>query len=222
MDGAGGKYFKLNATGAVVWDALTAGKSYPEILDELRIHLPLAESRLRSDLDNLLDQLRQRHLIVPDDGLAPSPATPPAERSPAEEPPEVETAAQASRPRFLSVLRAYAALVAADFVLRSCGYRRFYRLIRGWPVSRRRGRLVSAAAVCSQVDAAARFYFKRAWCLQRSAATVCLLRRGGRPAQLVVGVHELPFGAHAWVELEGRVINDDPRVRRYYQEIERL
>jgi hypothetical protein len=76
------------------------------------------------------------------------------------------------------------------------------------------------ARICEAVDTAAAFYFKRAWCLQRSAAQACLLRTRGLPARLVIGVHRVPFLAHAWVELDGRVVNDDPRVRRFYEAIE--
>ena len=36
-----------------------------------------------------------------------------------------------------------------------------------------------------------------------------LRRDGGIPAELVLGVRTFPFEAHAWVELDGRVLNDD-------------
>jgi hypothetical protein len=227
MDSAGGKYFKLNVTGSVVWDALIAGKSHTEILADLQTRFPKVGPRLRSDLDSLLEQLSRCGLIVSRGSLlVPAPAldnSSPAV-APAEEPPADFVAYESSRQdrRTLGLLRAYAALVCADLVLLAAGYDRFARLIKRWPISGRRLRSIGEAAVCAEVDAAARFYFKHAWCLQRSAVTACLLRREGRPAQTVVGVHELPFSAHAWVELGGKVINDDPRVRRYYREIERL
>ena len=59
------------------------------------------------------------------------------------------------------------------------------------------------------VDRAARLYPVRVACLQRAAATVYLLRRRGVPAVLVVGVRQAPFAAHAWVELDGRVVGTD-------------
>jgi hypothetical protein len=227
MDGAGGKYFKLNVTGSVVWDALLAEKSHSEILADLQARFPKAGPRLRSDLDSLLEQLSRSGLIVPRQSiLVPAPALDAASpaAAPVEEPPADLAADEASRKglRTLGLLRAFAALVCADLVLLAAGYGRFARLIKRCPISRQRLRPVGDGAVCAEVDAAARFYFKRAWCLQRSAVTACLLRREGRPAQVVVGVHELPFSAHAWVELGGKVINDDSRVRRYYREIERL
>lgn len=223
LDGAGGRYLKLNPTGALIWDGLVAGKSEAEMLAELTARFPAAGPRLRTDLENLLEQLRQRRLIVPAGCIAePSPSQP--DGAWAEE--KAASAALSAVPgrgfrRLYRLLLAYVALLLADLALRAGGYPRFSRLIRSWPVSRR-SRPRDAAAVCAEVDAAARFYFRRAWCLQRSAVAACLLRRGGRPARLVVGVHEVPFGAHAWVELGGEVVNDDPRVRRYYQEIERL
>lgn len=227
MDSAGGKYFKLNVTGSVIWDALSARKSHSEILADLQTRFPKAGPRLRSDLDSLLEQLSRCGLIIPRESiLVPAPALDNASPAvvPAKEPPATPVMDEGSRQglRTLGLLRAYLALVCADLVLLIAGYSRFARLIRKWPVSRRRLQSISEAAVCAEVDAAARFYFKHAWCLQRSAVTACLLRREGRSAQTVMGVRELPFSAHAWVELGGKVINDDPRVRRYYREIERL
>lgn len=76
--------------------------------------------------------------------------------------------------------------------------------------------------ICSAVDRAAALYFKRAWCLQRSATATFLLRRAGFPAEMVIGVQRMPFAAHAWVELDGEVANDRPGVRETYRVIERL
>ena len=224
MDSAGGKYFKLNATGSLIWDALVAGKSRQEILAELQERFPQAAGpRLQADLDSLLEQLGRRRLIVPL-GSIPDPVlvTTPQPTIVEQAAESVADEAPGRARRVLGLLLAYTGLVLADLVLLAGGYHRFYRLIKSWPLSRRKLRSPGTAAVCAEVDAAALLYFKRAWCLQRSAVTACLLRREGRPAQMVVGVRELPFAAHSWVELGGRVINDDPRVRLYYREIERL
>ncbi len=40
---------------------------------------------------------------------------------------------------------------------------------------------------CAAVDMACIWYWKEGLCLQRSAATACLLKRFGVPAQLVIG-----------------------------------
>lgn len=50
-------------------------------------------------------------------------------------------------------------------------------------------------------------------CLTYSLALVLLLRRRLPAIKLVIGVKTRPFLSHAWVEYEGRVINDDPDLR---------
>ncbi len=45
-------------------------------------------------------------------------------------------------------------------------------------------------------------------CLPRSLAVYWVLRRRGLPSELVMGVKKDPFGAHAWVEVDGDVISD--------------
>ncbi len=56
-------------------------------------------------------------------------------------------------------------------------------------------------------------------CLSRSLALLLLLRRGGHAAQLRLGVSLAggAFAAHAWVELDGRVLNDRPDVSTRYR-----
>src|SRR5258707_876340 len=61
---------------------------------------------------------------------------------------------------------------------------------------------------------------KRLFCLRRSAATTLLLRRHGHDAELVIGAKLLPFRSHAWVELNGQVINDRPYMHTIYQVLE--
>jgi hypothetical protein len=121
------------------------------------------------------------------------------------------------------VVLAWFALLAADVLLRTRGFGAIYRFVKRWPVKQKRGAAIDdARAICSRVDRASAFYFKRAWCLQRSAVTVVLLRSKGFPAQLSIGVQSIPFLAHAWVELDGRVINDDEAaIRKRFALMER-
>jgi len=58
-------------------------------------------------------------------------------------------------------------------------------------------------------------------CLQRSVATTLLLRRSGVRAEMVIGAQLLPFRSHAWVEVDGAVVNDKPYMREIYQPLER-
>jgi Transglutaminase-like superfamily len=79
----------------------------------------------------------------------------------------------------------------------------------------------SVEALSHAMDLACVFYFKRVLCLQRSVATVILLRRHGWNAKLVTGVQILPFEAHAWVEIANEVVNDKPYMHEIYQVLER-
>ncbi len=75
--------------------------------------------------------------------------------------------------------------------------------------------------ICHSVDLACIWYWKQVLCLQRSIATAYLLKRAGLPAELVIGVQQTPFKSHAWVELDGRVVNDKPYMREIYAVLDR-
>jgi Transglutaminase-like superfamily len=75
--------------------------------------------------------------------------------------------------------------------------------------------------LCRSMDLACVFYPKRVMCLQRSAATTMLLRRHGFGAEMVIGTQVLPLKSHAWVEIDGRVVNDKSYVPHIYSELER-
>jgi hypothetical protein len=71
------------------------------------------------------------------------------------------------------------------------------------------------------MDMALIWYPKQVLCLQRSAATACLLKAYGVRAQMVIGAQQMPFRAHAWVEMEGRVVNDRPYIPEMYPVLDR-
>ena len=75
--------------------------------------------------------------------------------------------------------------------------------------------------VCRAADIASVLYFKRVLCLQRSAATTMLLRRYGFAVDLVIGARIVPFKSHAWVEIQGLVVNDKPYMQDIYEVMER-
>jgi len=63
-------------------------------------------------------------------------------------------------------------------------------------------------AVCDAVVLASCFYWKPVLCLQRSICALRVLRSRGIAARVVVGYRPAPFFSHAWVEIDGRVVND--------------
>jgi hypothetical protein len=52
---------------------------------------------------------------------------------------------------------------------------------------------------------------------ERSAALTIMMRRQGWEARFVIGVQVLPPEDHAWVELDGQVVNDSQDVRALYR-----
>ncbi len=122
----------------------------------------------------------------------------------------------------LGTALAFLALVVVDGVMKLAGFGSFYRIVRSFPaLGTAGGSERRIESICQAVDRAASLYFKRAWCLQRSATAACLLRLRGVPAELVIGVRKMPFYAHAWVEVDGRVVNDSPVVQSRYRVMER-
>jgi hypothetical protein len=73
------------------------------------------------------------------------------------------------------------------------------------------------ASVCDAVCLAACFYWRPVLCLQRSVAATLLLRQYGINGRLVIGYRAAPFFSHAWVEVEGRVVNDSPAYKERLQ-----
>jgi len=65
-------------------------------------------------------------------------------------------------------------------------------------------------AICDAVLLATCLYWKPVLCLQRSVCAVRLLRKHGIVARLVIGYRPAPFFSHAWVEVDGRVVNSSP------------
>lgn len=109
--------------------------------------------------------------------------------------------------KLLAVFEAYAGLISHDVFLSTHDLAALHLHIRRFPRSTRQC-VLGTEAVSHALDIACAFYPKRALCLQRSAILVKMLRRRGVPAHLVIGAQKLPFKAHAWVEVEGEIIND--------------
>lgn len=121
----------------------------------------------------------------------------------------------------LLVLKAYGKLIYFDLYLARGNFSALYEKVRNHPVRKKRPSSPSSEEICAAVDMACIWYWKEALCLQRSAATACLLKEFGVPAQLVIGAQQMPFKAHAWVEVEGRVVNDKPYMHEMYAVLDR-
>jgi hypothetical protein len=96
------------------------------------------------------------------------------------------------------------------------------RTVRNHPLKSKTAPPNALENVCTAVDIACIWYWKQVLCLQRSAAITCLLRELGVPAQLVIGAQQIPFRAHAWVEVRGNVIHERSDVHAIFAVLDRL
>lgn len=117
---------------------------------------------------------------------------------------------------FMLACRAYLQLIRMELYLARGDFAAMYERVRRVQLRKRAESPEATEAICRAVDIACIWYWKQVRCLHRSAATTCLLKRQGLPARMVIGVQGAPFRAHAWVELEGRVVNDKPYMRDIY------
>jgi transglutaminase superfamily protein len=119
------------------------------------------------------------------------------------------------------ILKAYLKLIQFDVYLARGNFRALYDKVRNQSVAAFAPAPGAIKVICFAVDTACIWYWKEALCLQRSAATACLLKQYGVPAQMVIGAQQMPFKAHAWVEVDGRVVNDKPYTPEMYAVLDR-
>ena len=119
------------------------------------------------------------------------------------------------------VLQAYLKLIYFDLYLARGNFAALYNKVRVYPIAKKSPTPDAVERICHAVDMACIWYWKEALCLQRSAAAACLLKKYGVPAQMVIGAQQMPFKAHAWVEVDGRVVNDKPYTPEIYAVLDR-
>jgi hypothetical protein len=127
----------------------------------------------------------------------------------------------------LLVIKAYtvAALVllfSAEAVRMLGGFQSIHRGVEEWALSlKRQPGEETLADACSAVNRACTWHPKRSLCLQRASVLVCLLRSLGFRAEMVIGVHKMPFYGHAWAEVGGEVVNDHANAQKFFHVLNR-
>lgn len=118
---------------------------------------------------------------------------------------------------------AFIGLLAFDLLLKFRGFQSLIKKVEHWPTAEPRTTdSETCRRVRAMVDRAQMYYPKKAMCLQHSAVVTCLLRRRGVPAEMVLAAQEFPPKAHAWVEVDGVVVNDFTAVQRVYRVMRRV
>jgi hypothetical protein len=107
------------------------------------------------------------------------------------------------------VARALYELVRFDVLRALVGFGRIEREIAAQPTT---GKVIPDLEhrACAAMTIATSLYVKPVRCLQRSVCLVRMMRARGLRARLVIGYRPVPFLAHAWVQVEGRVVDDSP------------
>lgn len=111
-------------------------------------------------------------------------------------------------------------LFVYDVVMFCVGFSGIHRLLARQSTCGTGG--VAAERICGALANAMTLYWRRVHCLQRSAAATRLLRRYGWDAHLIIGYRPVPFFSHAWVEVDGRVVNDSPAYKRQLHVLDRI
>ena len=118
-------------------------------------------------------------------------------------------------------LQAFLKLIQFDVYLARKNFAALYKKVRTYPMAKKSPSPDALERICAAVDMACIWYWKEVLCLQRSSALACLLKRYGVPAQMVIGAQQMPFKAHAWVEVDGRVVNDKSYTPELYAVLDR-
>src|SRR5260370_6907675 len=95
---------------------------------------------------------------------------------------------------------AYWELLSLEYPLFKKDFAAIYDRVRTTPLATRQKNALECTQICQAVDLATVLYFRKVLCLQRSAATACLLKNHAFPAHLVIDVQQLPFVAHPWAD----------------------
>jgi hypothetical protein len=218
LDLRSGRYLALNPAGSAVLDGVRVGLTTQGISERVAAQCEAPLDLVARDAERFLAQLVSSGLI--DEGTLPHGEISQAPDGPPLSTPSLPPALPAGR-ALLWIAPAYLGLIVVDLALRLRGFGRVHRWLHRLPAGGPGPGLARARRLACAVDLAAAYYPKRAWCLERSLVTLLLMRMRRWPARLVLGAKRMPFAAHAWVEMDGQVVNDDTRVRARYAVLER-
>jgi hypothetical protein len=183
-----GRVFLCNRTGSRIWQGVVQGLSADAISREISREVGVALELVERHTSSFLRELERRGLVTRRmDGWMMNRLT-----------------------YALLVTRALWELGRYDLTHATLGFQRIHRQMAGKRVAGRVFQAEAEALICEAVCLATCFYYKPVHCLQRSVVAARLLRRCGIDGQLVIGYRPAPFFSHAWVEVNGRVVNDSP------------
>ena len=194
-----GQIFSCNRLGARIWRGLSDGLALDAVVQDLALGCGAGPHSTDCDVRQFLDSLQRNGIVRRDRGRRAN-----------------------SRTAAWLNLRALWSLTLYDITNALAGFRSVT-----WLVGRRRAECVRSDPeqvrwICDAVNLAACFYFKPVKCLQRASVIVRLLRKGGINGELVIGCRPSPFLAHAWAEVDGRVVGDSACYKQRLQVLHKV
>lgn len=236
-----GRIFRLNQVGSLVWAFLVQADnmvSVDQIVDAVHGEfVNISRERVERDVRQFMDQLsflglisnNQRAIVHNEPSTAAPMITdtmqPAGAKSTGQDIKEFRDASfkPSTNPSLFLSFVAFAALLIYDIALKCGGFPFLHFLLSKCPLRHRRyTREEDISRICASVNAACSWYLKRTLCLQRTFAGTALLRLCGVPATAVIAASVLPFRSHAWIEVNGKVINDKEVVQNSYKVLERF
>jgi Transglutaminase-like superfamily/Coenzyme PQQ synthesis protein D (PqqD) len=215
----------LNSTGAFMFAKLAAsenGMTRAELLVSIAEEFgDVPQTRLEAAVDRLVNQLIERSIIHTRIAHGLSRAWTRNNVSAA----CVFCLKAVINPLLRMKARAAAALIlltSVDVLLKVGGFSTLHELVKRWKLRQLSLDTTDIiVAGCATVEKACIWHPKEKLCLQRSAVATCLLRSLGVPAEMVIGIHKMPFYGHSWVEVDGTVVNDHKNVQTFFEVISR-
>jgi len=198
-------YFFLDTVGALIWSQIELGVPSRKIILHICTQFKATDKRSVSrDVCNILASLVKNNCIT-STGV---PVSHGSFASASTSSIDIETDHDSTSAGFFQTMTAIAFLAYFGALMRFSWLPNIYDTVGRISIRKRAARFENTVRTRHSVDQAALVFNKQTWCLQLSATYVCMLRRQGVPAELVIGVRTYPFQAHAWVELDGYILND--------------
>ena len=119
-------------------------------------------------------------------------------------------------PAFLLVLEAYLSLIRFDLCLARGNFEAIYNKVRDYTLGRRPLRLIQSNRSAKPWIWLASGIARKCCVSKGRPPRHAFSRKYGVSAHLVIGAQQMPFKAHAWVEVDGKVVNDKQYVPEIY------
>lgn len=214
------KLLSVDKVGDLITSLCLEGRNPEIIKDALARQYPAKETQISVDVDAFIQELVSNRLLIDSASPSPLPGSGIISRIACF---LVETCLSLTA---LCSMRAataklYLRLMVLHLCIRSGSFWLITRIVTDYPASDSSDH-ASASTVANALSRVCRYYPTQVLCLQRSAVLTLCLRDCSFPASLVMGAMKYPLKAHAWVEINGELIDEISSLQKSLVEIARI